>query len=65
MLTKVVLVFLGLMVIIGMIGKALFPATMNRVVRKSLPVGRCATCGRYLLGAKGCDGRGPGCKQKG
>jgi len=64
-LTKVVLVFLGVMVIIGMIGKALFPGTMSRIARKSLPVARCATCGRFLLGAKDCDGLGSGCRQKG
>lgn len=65
MLTKVILVFLGAMVLVGMIGKALFPSTVNRALRKSLPVGKCATCGRFMLGAKGCDGRGPSCRQKG
>jgi hypothetical protein len=65
MLTKVVLVFLGLMVLIGMVGKALFPGATRRILRKSLPAARCPSCGRYLLGAKGCDGRGAGCRQKG
>lgn len=60
MLVKTILVFLGLMVLVALIGRALFPTALPRVMRKDLgrkagkpPV--CAKCGRYLIGRKTCD----------
>lgn len=58
MLVKFVIVFLAAMVLIGLIGKVLFPRTFKRVVGKGavLPKpSRCKRCGRYLLGKGGCD----------
>jgi len=57
-LVKAVIVFLGAMVLIGLIGKVLFPKTFRRVVSKGavLPKpARCRKCGRYLLGKGDCD----------
>lgn len=58
MLVKIVIVFLGAMVLIGLIGKVLFPKAFKRVASKGavLPKpARCRRCGRYLLGKGGCD----------
>ncbi len=51
MLLKIILIFLLGMVLIGMIGKALFPGSLTRVLRRKgekTPV--CAKCGRYVIG---------------
>ena len=55
MLLKIIFVFLGLMVLVALIGRALFPSALPRVMRKrgSAPV--CAKCGRYLIGRNTCD----------
>jgi hypothetical protein len=55
MLTKVVIVFLGVMVLVGLIGKALFPNAVGRMVTKRRKTDVCGRCGRYLVGSKGCD----------
>jgi hypothetical protein len=56
MLIKAVLVFLAAMVVVAMIGNALFPGSIGRVVRKTIPkASRCSRCGRYLIGKSGCD----------
>jgi hypothetical protein len=55
MLLKIILIFLLGMVLIGMIGKALFPGALTGVLRRKRgkpPV--CAKCGRYVIG-KTCD----------
>lgn len=60
MLFKIILVFLLGMILIGMIGKALFPDALSRQIRKvsgRTPV--CRNCGRYVVG-KRCD-----CSKKG
>lgn len=55
MLVKVVTLFLLLMVLIGMVGKLLFPGTRPRLTRRK---GRfCPDCGRPLIG-KSCDCKG-------
>lgn len=62
MLFKIAILFLAGMALIGLIGKWLFPAATQRIVR-NLPVIRstvCSACGRYLIGKGGCD-----CKTKG
>jgi hypothetical protein len=55
MLFKTILVFLGLMVLIALIGRTLFPSALPRVLRRSKSPAQCAKCGRHLLGAKTCD----------
>jgi hypothetical protein len=56
MLTKAVIVFLLLMALVAMVGKALF---RNTSFRKGPPkLGKppvCLRCGRYLAGPGGCD----------
>lgn len=56
MLVKTILVFLLVMALVGLIGKALFPGAMRKVMPKA-PV--CRKCGRYVVGKTcGCDKRG-------
>ncbi len=55
MLFKVILVFLGLMVIVALIGRALFPSALPRVMRKKSSPPVCDRCGRYVIGRKTCD----------
>ncbi|MEF3048788.1 hypothetical protein [Pseudotabrizicola sp. L79] len=60
MLFKIIMIFLLAMVLVGMIGKALFPDALSRRLRKGkdrAPV--CRRCGRYVVG-KRCD-----CDKKG
>jgi hypothetical protein len=59
-MVKAVLVFLIVMVVIGMIGNALFPGSIRRGVKKRLVGAKpstCPRCGRYVIGSKGCDCR--------
>ncbi|OYU19483.1 MAG: hypothetical protein CFE34_05205 [Rhodobacteraceae bacterium PARR1] len=75
MLVKTVILFLGVMAIIGFIGSKLFPGSITRRMKNSLTPGklggkpesksggkhpRCPSCGRYLIGKGGCD-----CRKKG
>jgi hypothetical protein len=63
MLWKTALVFLAAMVLIGMVGRALFPDATRRALRRALPKPPvCPACGRYLIGRGncGCGGRGKG-----
>jgi hypothetical protein len=55
MLFKTILVFLGLMVLIALIGRAIFPSAMPGILRKRERPARCAKCGRHLIGRKTCD----------
>jgi hypothetical protein len=55
MLVKVIFVFLGLMVLVALIGRALFPSALPRVLRKKAVAPVCPRCGRYLIGRKTCD----------
>ncbi|WP_216824627.1 hypothetical protein [Paragemmobacter aquarius] len=44
------------MAAIGMIGNAIAPGSVKRVLRRQLPkAASCPRCGRYLLGKTGCD----------
>ena len=52
MLVKIIIVFLLAMVLVGMIGKALFPGMGPRLSRRS--PGLCKSCGRHIIG-KTCD----------
>ncbi|MDP3197300.1 hypothetical protein [Tabrizicola sp.] len=55
MLFKIILVFLLAMVLIALVGRALFPGALPRVIRKRKGAPVCGTCGRYLIGTKTCD----------
>jgi hypothetical protein len=55
MLTKIIIVFLGAMVLIALIGRALLPNALPRVLRKKASPPVCARCGRYLIGQSACD----------
>lgn len=51
MLFKIILVFLLGMVLIGMVGKALFPGALTGAMRrKGLKPPVCGRCGRYVIG---------------
>ncbi|MFN4191548.1 MAG: hypothetical protein ACK4FR_01275 [Tabrizicola sp.] len=55
MLFKIITVFLAAMVLIALIGRALFPSALPRVLRKRQSPPRCGRCGRYLIGQTTCD----------
>ena len=55
MLSKIVFVFLLVMVVIGMIGKAHAKPGRNR----PLPAAKCPRCGRFRIGRGPCDCEGP------
>ncbi|WP_309668332.1 hypothetical protein [Tabrizicola sp.] len=55
MLVKIVLVFLGVMVLVAMVGKALFPATVRQIAARRHKAVACPRCGRYVIGRSGCD----------
>ena len=60
MLFKIILIFLLAMVLVGMIGKLIFPSALDSRLgkfRRKGPV--CKQCGRYVIG-KSCD-----CTKKG
>ncbi|MGB4825859.1 MAG: hypothetical protein WBP18_01040 [Paracoccaceae bacterium] len=52
MLFKVILIFLLAMILVGMVGKVLFPTQLDRAKRRK-PT-RCPNCGKPLIG-KACD----------
>jgi hypothetical protein len=58
MLYKVIILFLGAMVLIALVGRALFPTALPRMMRKRAKAPVCAKCGRYLIGRKECDCEG-------
>ena len=55
MLSKIVFVVLLVMVVIGMIGKALAKPGRNR----PLPAAKCPRCGRFRIGRGPSDCEGP------
>ncbi|MDR7124585.1 hypothetical protein [Pseudotabrizicola sp. 4114] len=55
MLFKIILIFLLAMVLVGMVGKLVFPSAIDRMKNKALGRGPvCRSCGRYIIG-KSCD----------
>ena len=57
MLVKATILFLLGMVLVGMVGRWMFPTAMKRMIR--LP-GDCAGCGRPRIGKGPCAcGKGP------
>jgi hypothetical protein len=55
MLLKIILVFLAAIALIALIGRALFPGALPRVMQKKSALPTCAKCGRYLIGRAICD----------
>ena len=55
MLVKVILLFLLAMVMVALIGRAFFPSSLPRVMRKSAGMNTCAKCKRPLIGNRPCD----------
>lgn len=55
MLFKIILLFLLAMFLVAIVGRALFPSALPRVLRKRKGAPRCGKCGRYLIGRGGCD----------
>ncbi|MCU0827131.1 MAG: hypothetical protein MUE52_06935 [Tabrizicola sp.] len=55
MLFKIILVFLLAMILIALVGRALFPGALPKVLRKKTSAPVCGKCGRYLIGRKTCD----------
>ncbi len=56
MLWKIIIVFLCAMVLVGMIGKVLFPDARMLRGRKA-PAAKCRSCGRPQIGRAPCDCR--------
>ncbi len=55
MLVKIIIIFLLAMVLVGMVGKLLFPDAASRAFRRvSARPKACPKCGRPLIG-KSCD----------
>lgn len=54
MLFKIIFVFLALMVLVALIGRALYPSALPRIMRKSDGPARCPACNRPMIG-KTCD----------
>jgi len=57
MLVKTILLFLLGMVLIAMIGRALFPNAARRLVQRrsvALKPGTCPRCGSYIIGTGPC-----------
>lgn len=52
MLVKIILVFLLAMVLLGMLGKLLFPGRGPRLMRR--PAAACPACGRPRIGKEAC-----------
>jgi len=57
-ISKIVLLFLVFIGVLGMIGKLRAPRVVRRA-QDRLSAAKCATCGRYTFG-KPCDCRGRG-----
>lgn len=55
MLFKIIFIFLAAMVLIALIGRALFPGALPRVMKRRQKAPVCGQCGRYLIGTKTCD----------
>jgi hypothetical protein len=51
---KAVMLFLIVMLVIGIVGNALFPGAMTRKLSRKRP-GTCPRCGRFIIGSRGCD----------
>jgi putative copper export protein len=60
MLIKAVILFLGVMVLLGMVGNWLFPGAIKRGVAKRLQPTKCTRCGKFQIGRTAC-----GCGRKG
>ena len=48
------MLFLIVMLVIGIVGNALFPGAITRKLSRKRP-GTCPRCGRFIIGSRGCD----------
>ena len=55
MLVKAIIVFLLVMLIVAMVGKALFPSAMDRMLPRRKAAMLCGKCGRPQIGRGPCD----------
>lgn len=55
MLVKIILLFLLAMILVALIGRALFPSALPRALRKQQSPKHCGKCGRPLIGKGPCD----------
>ena len=58
MLFKIISIFLIAMVLIALVGRALFPGALPRMMQKRKVAPVCPDCGRPVIGTKPCDCRG-------
>jgi hypothetical protein len=54
-MVKAAIIFLGLMVLVALVGRALFPGALPKALRKKSSPPVCTKCGRYLIGRTTCD----------
>lgn len=55
MLAKIALLFLVGMVLVALIGRALFPGSLRLRRDRAARPGTCPSCGRFLIGKGPCD----------
>jgi hypothetical protein len=55
MLTKVAIIFLGGMVLLALVGRALFPGSLRLRRNQAARPGTCPECGRFIIGKGPCD----------
>ncbi len=55
MLVKIIIIFLLAMVLLGMVGKWLFPGAISRSIKQRVAPAKCPKCGRFLMGRAKCD----------
>lgn len=65
MLVKVIIIFLLAMVLVGMVGKILFPGAVDRAIGRKRTLALCPGCGRPIIGKSGSGKAGCGCGKKG
>jgi len=59
MLLKVITIFLGAMVLVALVGRAIYPSALPKVLRrrdrKGLAAQSCRHCGKPRIGRAPCD----------
>ena len=58
MLVKVIIVFLCFMVLVALVGRALFPSALPRIMQPQKTGTKCKRCGRPQIGQSPCTCRG-------
>jgi hypothetical protein len=55
MLTKVAILFLAGMVLLALVGRALFPGALRLRRGSAARPAKCPSCGRFMIGKAPCD----------